>query len=107
MKNQFISIIIFLLLSKVSYSQATYKSLASEYFYQNLSSSAEWLERDIIISEKTIVIKSYGKNAKDIQTWRIQSREENKDTESANTVFYAELASGEKYEYPAIFLFTV
>ena len=92
-----------LFLCTLGYTQTTYKSLASEYFYQDHSSNAEWLERDIIISEKNIIIKSYGKKGIDIQQWRIQNKEYNIDTYSANTLYYVDLASGEEYEYPATF----
>jgi len=92
-----------LFLYTFGYSQTTYKSLVSEYLYRDLSSNAEWLERDIIISEKTIVIKSYGTEATEIQTWRIQGKEDNIDVHLSNIIYFAELASGEKYEYPAVF----
>ena len=97
-------LIALLLLSFLGYSQTIYQSQASEYLFNEIPSSiAEFIKRDIIISEENIVIKSYGTNATEIQTWRIQSKEENIGTYSSNEIYFAELASGEKYEYPAMF----
>lgn len=92
-----------LFLCTIGYSQTNYKSLASEYFYQDLSSSFEWIERDIIFSDKTIVVKSYGSDAIDIQTWKIQSIEGYHIEPTPVLVYYTYLESGEEYEYPATF----
>ena len=93
-----------LLLPFIGLSQTTYKSLASEYIFKDLPSSIpEMMERDIIISDKTIVVKSYGKQATDIQTWKIQSIEGYHIEPNPSIVYYVELASGEEYEYPASF----
>jgi len=97
-------ILFLLLLPSLTLSQTTYISKASEYLFQDLQSSiAELIERDIIISDNTIVIKSYGKQATDIQTWKIQSIEGYHIESNPSIVYYVELASGEEYDYPASF----
>jgi len=90
-----------LFLCTLGYSQTTFKSLASEYFYNDLSSSVEWLERDIIISKENIVVKSYGKEGTDIQRWRIKSKAYADSKNNTFTIYHLELASGEENEYPA------
>lgn len=49
------------------------------------------------------MIKSYGENIVDIQKWKIQSLKKNFDTIPSSSTYYTELASGEGYEFPAIF----
>jgi len=97
-------LLLFLIICSFCYAQTTYKSYASEYIFRGSPTSlAEMIERDIIISNETVVIKTYGKESVDIQTWRIIDEEQNIDTHSENHTYYVELASGDEMVYPAIF----
>jgi len=97
-------LLLFLTLCSFCNSQTTYKSFESEYIFRGSPISlAEMIERDIIISNEHVVIKTYGKEGVDIQTWRIINKEQNIDTHSENHTYYVELASGEETEYPAMF----
>lgn len=95
---------LFLIYSSL-FAQTTYKSLASEYYYLNYEepSKIEWLERDIIISDRNIVVKSFGKEAIDIQSWTVHRKKEIVSNNKTLEVIKVFLSSGEEHEYPATF----
>lgn len=98
-------ILLLFLASSMSYAQTVYKSLASEYYYLNYEgqSKIEWIERDIIVSDENIFIKSLGREAIDIQKWTIQNKKNIKLDNKTLEVINVYLSSGLENEYPATF----
>lgn len=95
-----------LLFTGIAFSQVKYESKLTEYNVETGSNSKfEWIDRTIYFSDDEVIVKTFGKQATDIQVWTVSKIDSRRTKDFNLKLYYTYLKNSElEYENPSVFI---
>ncbi|WP_026914212.1 hypothetical protein [Christiangramia portivictoriae] len=96
-----------MLFTGIAFSQVKYESKLTEYNLETGSNSKfEWIDRTIYLSDDEVIVKTFGKQATDIQAWTVSKIDSSRTKDFNLKLYYTYAKNSElEFENPSVFVF--